>query len=121
MRTSLCRVFVRSSFTYVHSAVDAEELARLVVQLFQIFPVPVEIGSDEQIRPQVDAVSVKGGFPLRDFKHSSRSTSLNCLTCEWSEVTNEAISEDAKSSKSCEDISVTETLNLKKKVAAPSE
>lgn len=45
--------------THIHSAVDAEELAGLIVQLFQIFPVPVEVWRHEQVRPQVYTVSVK--------------------------------------------------------------
>lgn len=45
--------------TYINSAVDAEELAGLVVQLFQIFPVPVEIWCHEEVRPQVYTVSAK--------------------------------------------------------------
>lgn len=44
---------------YVHSAVDAEELAGLVVQLFQVLSVPVEIRCEEQVRPQVYTVSIR--------------------------------------------------------------
>lgn len=45
---------------YVDSAVDAKELARLVVELLQVFSVPVEIWSEEQVGPQVDTVSFGG-------------------------------------------------------------
>lgn len=68
VRMSLCRVIVWSSFTYIHSAVDAEELAGLIIEFFQIFSVPVEIWCEEQVRPQVYTVSVKGGCEYKGFK-----------------------------------------------------
>lgn len=54
--TVVCR---SRSLVYVHSAVDAEELACLLVELFQVLSVPVEIWGEEQVRPQVDTVSDK--------------------------------------------------------------
>lgn len=49
------------SLIYVHSAVDAEELAGLIIELFQVFTVPVEIWGQEQVRPQVYTVSDRNG------------------------------------------------------------
>lgn len=49
--------FEMRSVTYVHSAVDAEKLAGLIIELFQMFTVPVEIWGEEQVRPQVYTVS----------------------------------------------------------------
>lgn len=57
----LCRVIVWSGEIYIHSAVDAEELASLIIEFFQIFSIPVEIWCEEQVRPQVYTMSVKGG------------------------------------------------------------
>lgn len=64
LRCKIGHVAAQSSFIYIHSAVDAEELAGLIVQLFQIFSVPVEIWCDEQVGPQVYTVSVRGGWDV---------------------------------------------------------
>lgn len=42
---------------YIDSAGDAEKLAGLIIEPFQIFTVPVEIWGEEQVRPQVYTVS----------------------------------------------------------------
>lgn len=62
-RSRPCREGERSGggVTHVDSAVDAEELTRLFVELLQVFSVPVEVRSDEQVGPQVYAVSVTEG------------------------------------------------------------
>lgn len=52
---------------YIDSAVDAEELARLIIEFFQVFSVPVEIRCEEQVRPQVYTVSVRGGHKYKRF------------------------------------------------------
>lgn len=55
-------------FNYIDPAVDAEELAGLVIEFFQVFTVPVKIRCDEKVRPQVDTVSVRRGCKNKGFK-----------------------------------------------------
>lgn len=64
-------------FNYIDPAVDAEELAGLVVEFFQIFSVPVEIRSEEQVRPQVYTVPVRTGHGKLIFKIVNKNTIVN--------------------------------------------
>ena len=73
-------LFFWSSFNYIDSAVDAEELAGLIVKFFQVFSVPVEIRCDEQVRSQVYTVSVRGGRKYKGFKQSRSSWSMKNTT-----------------------------------------
>lgn len=63
-----------TAFIYVDSAVDAEELAGLIVEFFQVFSVPVEIWCEEQVRPQVYTVSVRGGCTKGSILKQSQSS-----------------------------------------------
>ncbi len=71
---------------YIDSAVDAEELAGFIIEFFQVFSVPVEIWCEEQVRPQVYTVSVRGECKYNDFKQSLTSQSVRqqqqiCNSC----------------------------------------
>lgn len=73
-------------FIYVDSAVDAEELAGLIIELFQVFSVPVEIWCDEEVRPQVYTVSIGQTYKNKGFKQIVLSQSLMtqqqiCYSC----------------------------------------
>lgn len=59
--------FKKQNCIYIDSAVDAEELAGLFIELFQVFSVPVEIWCDEQVRPQVYTVSVRQTYKNKGF------------------------------------------------------
>lgn len=58
--------------SYVDPAVDAEELAGLVVDLLQVFSVPVEIRREEEVGPQVNTVSARGGTSTQGLKEMKR-------------------------------------------------
>lgn len=68
-------------FHYIDPAIDAEELAGFVVQFFQIFSVPVEIGSEKQVRPQVYAVPVRRVGHRNSVLYLSHITTKNMSIC----------------------------------------
>lgn len=45
--------------SHLDPAIDAEELASLIVELLQILSIPVEVGGDEQVRAEVDPMTVR--------------------------------------------------------------
>lgn len=69
------------SLIYVHSAVDAQELAGLIIEPFQIFTVPVEIWGQEQVGPQVYTVSDRNG------RLETPSWGLKTADALWAEPT----------------------------------
>lgn len=75
----MSRTFLKKTnkhFIYIDSAVDAEELAGLIIELFQVFSVPIEIWCDEEVRPQVYTVSIRQTYKNKGFKQIVTSQSL---------------------------------------------
>lgn len=54
----MIRICIFSS--HLDPAVDAEELAGLVVDLLQVLSVPVKVGREQEVGAQVDAMSGDG-------------------------------------------------------------